>query len=61
MITYFSDLFNGSDYDCCDFFCISEIKQLVAQVPPVNFEEVKKLERKLDHCLNEEFDPESEM
>lgn len=43
------------------FFCISEIKQLVAQVPPVNFEDVKKLERKLDHCLNEEFDPESEM
>lgn len=40
---------------------IKKIKQLVAQVPPVNFEEVKKLERKLDHCLNEEFDPESEI
>ncbi|XP_071826034.1 cyclin-H-like [Apostichopus japonicus] len=40
---------------------IKKIKQLVAQVPTVNFEEVKRLERKLEHCLNEEFNPESEI
>lgn len=39
----------------------TEIKQIVAQVQPINFEEVKKVERKLEHCLNEEYNPESEM
>lgn len=40
---------------------IKKIKQIVAQVQPINFEEVKKVERKLEHCLNEEYNPESEI
>ena len=42
-------------------FVFSEIRYLVSNIPPLDIEVVKSLEKKLDQCLNQELNPDSAM
>ena len=45
----------------CLLFFIQEIRYMVNNIPPLDIEVVKSLEKKLDKCLNPELNPDSDV